>query len=111
MGRENPICQKNYDTFLKFKTVFLVLLIIVSLSPRQTCYGHFHAKVENSIIPTFWIVSLDPSLQAVITPQISSKVLICDDKVYHRKFRYGLKAAIIDFKKIQKRFIEQLESK
>ena len=80
------------------------------MSPRQTCYGHFHAKVENSTIPTVWIVSLDPSVSADIIPQISSKVLICDDKVYHRKFRYGLKAAIIDFKKIQKRFIEQLES-
>ena len=52
----------------------------------------------------------DPSLSADIIPQISSKVLICDDRVYHRKFRYKLKAAITDFKEIQKRFIEQLES-
>ena len=64
---------------------------------------------------TLWFYSqisdiTDPYLSADIIPQISSKVLICDDKVYHRKFRYGLKAAIIDFKKIQKRFIEQLES-
>ena len=54
--------------------------------------------------------TVDPSLSADIIPQISSKVLICDDKVYHQKFRYGLETAIIDFKKIQKRFIEQLES-
>ena len=80
------------------------------MSPRQTCYGHFHAKVENSTIPTIWIVSLDPSLSADIIPQISSKVLIYDDKVYHRKFGYGLKAAIIDFQMIQKLFIQQLES-
>ena len=80
------------------------------MSPRQTYYGHFHAKVENSTIPTIWIVSLDPSLSADIISQISSEVLICDDRVYHRKFRYKLKAAIIDFKEIQKRLIELLET-
>ena len=56
------------------------------------------------------IFETDPSLSTDIISQISSKVLICDDRVYHRKFRYKLKMVIIDFKEIQKHFIEQLES-
>ena len=52
----------------------------------------------------------DPSLSADIIPQISSRVLICDERVYHLKFRYKLTSVVIDFKEIQKRLIELLET-
>ena len=103
---------------IRILTAFCNLLktvLFVTLTGRNRYYLNlmigFLWDMETLIL---WLYSqifeTDPSLSTDIISQISSKVLICDDRVYHRKFRYKLKMFIIDFKEIQKRFIEQLES-
>ena len=61
-----------------------------------------------------WICSqisdtVNQSLTTEVIRQISSKILICGDKVYHRKFRFKLEKPLIEFEEIQKRLNEIFE--
>ena len=62
-----------------------------------------------------WICSqtsdpTDLTFTADVVRQISSKIIMCGDRVYHRKFRYKLQDVIIEFKINQKRLNELIET-
>ena len=75
---------------------------------RWFCWEHYIEKFKSVIFET-WYVFTNKSCTIVVR-QISSKIIICGDRVYHRKFRYELKDVIIEFKDIQKRLNELLET-
>ena len=52
----------------------------------------------------------DLTFTADVVRQISSKIILCGDRVYHRKFRYKLQDVIIEFKVIQERLNELIET-
>ena len=52
----------------------------------------------------------DLTFTADLVRLISSKIILCGDRVYHRRFCYKIEDVIIEFKDIQKRLQNLIET-
>ena len=53
---------------------------------------------------------IDLTVTADLVRQISSKIIMCGDRVCHQKFHYKIEDVIIEFKDIQKRLHNLIET-
>ena len=95
-----PFCNSKRSTFINHCFPVAKTKFFWSHSYKSRIFNytqHLDRECRSLFISGYYITNIIESSD-------------CDDRVHHREIRYRLKAAMIDFKEIQKRLIELLET-